>query len=86
MGTLMTTSMTIVVPSHPGVHLIDPVVTVVGTIDRPLEQTYQPSVILECGPNICIHYELPACPYVDGTWHDEDVQAAVEAHLASLAI
>lgn len=76
--------MTIVVPSHPGVELTDPVVTVVGTIDRPLDQTFQPAILLDCGANICIHYELPVFPYVNGSWDDDDVHAAVSAHLLTL--
>jgi hypothetical protein len=77
--------MTIEVPSHPGVLIIDPTVTVVATLDRPTEQTFQPSVVLESGANIRIHYDLPAQPYVNGTWSDADVQAAVDAHLSTLA-
>jgi hypothetical protein len=76
--------MTIEIPSHPGVLLTDPAITVVATIDRPTEKTFQPAIVLESGPNIRIHYDLPAQPYVDDNWTDSDVQAAVAAHLSTL--
>lgn len=78
--------MTITVPTHPGVLITDPTITVVATVDRPVERTFQPSILLEAGPSISIHYELPPLPYVNNTWTDTDVQHAVEQHLATLTV
>jgi hypothetical protein len=71
------------VPSHPGVLIVDPEVLVVCTLDRPPQQQFQPSIEFVC-ENLRIHHDLPSQAYVNGTWTDEDVRAAVAAHLVTL--
>lgn len=75
---------TYTVPTHPGVLIADPEVTVASTLDLPAERQFVPAILFRVGENICIHHDLPPQPYVNGTWTDEDVAAAVSAHLVTL--
>lgn len=77
---------TYAVPSHPGVLIVDPTVVVVSTIDRPLQQQFQPAIEFVRGERVRIHHDLPPQPYVAGTWTDEDVEQAVAAHLVTLEV
>ena len=70
--------------THPGVILVDPMITVVETMDRPLEETFTPSLLIEQGDTIRIFHVLPPQPYKYGTWTDSTVAKAVQDYLASI--
>ncbi|MCW5900475.1 MAG: hypothetical protein KIT10_14520 [Flavobacteriales bacterium] len=72
--------------THPGVILEDPEWQVLHTVDRPAEQTFTPTIVLDCGPNLRVLHRLPPQPYVNGTWGDEHVSAAVQAYLPTLEV
>jgi hypothetical protein len=70
--------------THPGLIIENPEVILVSTLDLPVEQKFQPSVIFIVEPNINIFHQLPMFDYVDGSWDDEDVQAAINSYLNSI--
>lgn len=64
------------VDTHPGVTIVNPEIEIVQTIDKAQDKVFIPCVIIHA-PNIKIYHILPPQPYVNGTWEDEDVQAAI---------
>ena len=73
------------VPLHPGLLIVEPTVEVISTIDWPQDESFQPAIILRTA--YCeIYHELPAQPYVNGTWSDEDVYNAIAAHLETIHV
>lgn len=73
------------VKTHPGVVITDPVIEVVRTIDDPLKHTFTPCVHITFGES-CIYHELPAHPYVNGTWSDKNVDDAVTTYFNSIQL
>ena len=71
--------------SHIGVTLVDPEIKLRGTFDDPTNETFTPSILF-VSPNINIAHTLPAQPYVDGTWTDEDVQTSIDNYLNEIQI
>jgi hypothetical protein len=55
-------------------------------LDLPQAQTFTPLIALKGEAlTYSIAHELPAQPYVNGTWDDVDVMAAVESYLKTIA-
>lgn len=75
--------MTFTIPTHQDRTFIDPTITVVETVDNPINKTFTPRVIISDNTGDYSH-TLPAQDYVNGTWEDQDVLNSVENHFNSL--
>lgn len=71
------------VDTHPGVTIVNPEIELVTTVDIARDEVFQPTVIIHA-ENIKIYHVLPLQPYVNGTWEDEDVQAAIINYFTEL--
>jgi hypothetical protein len=72
--------------THPEITVTDPSVEVVSVLDLPQAQTFTPLIALKDeAMTYSIAHELPAQPYVNGTWDDVDVMAAVDKYLKTIA-
>jgi hypothetical protein len=75
--------MTFTIETHADRTFTDPTITVVETVDKPLDETFIPRVIISDSTGEYSH-TLPPQPYVNGTWIDEDVEASVTNYFNSL--
>jgi hypothetical protein len=72
--------------THPEITVTDPTIEVVSVLDLPQSQTFTPMIQLKGeAMTYSIAHELPAQPYVNGTWDDADVMASVENYLKTIA-
>lgn len=69
--------------THKGVILVNPTIELIGTFDNPIDETFTPTIVF-VDVNIRIGHSLPAQPYINDTWTDEDVQNAIDNYLASI--
>ena len=72
--------------SHPGVDLINPKIERLGTFDDHIKKTFTPTIVFVVEPNIRIAHNMPAQPYVNGTWEDEDVENAIQEYIKSIEV
>jgi hypothetical protein len=72
--------------THPEITVTDPAIEVVSVLDLPQNQTFTPMIkFTDEALTYSIAHELPAQQYVNGTWDDVDVMAAVESYLKTIA-
>ena len=72
--------------THPEITVTDPSIEVVSVLDLPQAHTFTPLITLkDKAMTYSIAHELPAQPYVNGTWDDVDVMAAVDKYLKTIA-
>lgn len=76
--------MTFTIETHADRTFTDPTITVIETVDRPLDSTFIPRVIISDSTGDYSH-TLPPQPYVDGTWTDDDVSNSVNQYFESIS-
>lgn len=71
--------------THDNIILIDPTITVHHTIDDPINETFTTTLRI-VHANYDVLHNMPAYPYVNGTWQDSDVQNAINDYLPTITI
>lgn len=68
--------------------LTDPIIELERTIDDAKKETFMPLIIIIDRDNLERRFGqyLPAQPYVNGTWTDEDVENAIANYIDQITI